>query len=98
MRSGYSVEQVFIRPRGGQYSFTFVLVAPSGALLRDSITLHSSNLKQAISMASRYLFAKGFIDEVRGLRLRVERAGTLHDDANLKAQFIRAFETLVEPP
>ncbi len=92
MRRGYTVEQVFVRKKGGRFAIEFGFVALSGAVKRETLTFSVPSAKAALSQAARYLAGRGDIDRVDGLRLRVERRGQLYDDATLKAHFARRFE------
>ena len=92
MRSGYEVEQVFLRLRGGLLEFEFVLVAPSGALKHDRVSFPTRNSIEGIRYAARYLATRGDVDSVSGARLRVEQRGELRDDVSLKRMFIHAFQ------
>lgn len=91
MRSGYRVEQVFVHPKGGGIELSFVLVAPSGALKHDKLSLRETNMGTAVRRAASHLARRGDVDSAAGVRLRVERKGRLTDDAELKHLFVQAF-------
>lgn len=92
MRSGYQVEQVFVRPKGGGMELSFVLVAPSGALKHDKLKLQETDARAAVRRAASHLASRGDVAGVEGVRLRVERKGKLTDDATLKRLFVEAFQ------
>ena len=92
MRRGYSVEQVFLRLRGGQISVEVVLVAPSGALKHDKVSFPTRSELEATKRAATYLASRGDIEHADGARLRVERRGELRDEASLKRLFRQTFE------
>ncbi len=96
MRSGYEVEQIFLRPRGGQLAVECVLVAPSGALKRDTLTFPTRSELEATKRAARHLASRGDVEGVSGVRLRVERRGELRDEASLKRLFVQTFEDGLE--
>ena len=96
MRSGYEVEQLFLRLRGGQFSVECVLVAPSGALKHDTVTFPTRSELEAVKRAARYLAGRGDVEGAEGVRLRVERRGELKDEKNLKRFFVQTFQDELE--
>jgi hypothetical protein len=92
MRSGYGVEQVFLRLRGGLLELEFVLVAPSGALKHDKVSFPTRNHIEGVRYAARHLASRGDVDTVSGVRLRVEQRGEFKDDPSLKRMFIHEFQ------
>ena len=92
MRSGYSVEQVFLKLRGGQIVLEFVLVALSGALKHDKVSFPTRSELEATKRGALYLASRGDVESTQGMRLRVERRGKLRDEASLKRLFIQTFE------
>jgi hypothetical protein len=91
MRSSYAVDQVFVRPRGGGLELSFVLVALSGAIKHEVLFRPNGDAQEAVAWAARHLAARGDIDRVDRVRLRVEKRGALRDDAVLRHLFIEAF-------
>ncbi len=96
MRSGYSVEQVFLRLRGGQMTLEVVLVALSGAIKHDKVSFPTRSELEATKRGAAYLAARGDIDSASSARVRVERRGELRDEASLKRLFIQTFEDELE--
>ena len=92
MRSSYSVEQVFLKLRGGQIVLEFVLVALSGALKHDRVSFPTRSELEATKRGAVYLASRGDVESAQGVRLRVERRGELRDEASLKRLFIQTFE------
>lgn len=93
MRSSYTVEQVFVRPRGGGLELAFVLVALSGAIKHEALRFFSTSAPEAVARAARQLAARGDIESAEGVRLRVEERGALRDDAALRRLFVQTFES-----
>lgn len=91
MKSGYSVEQVFLRRSGGSEVVDLVFVAPSGALKKERFAFPGATERQALERCARHLAARGDVDRAEDARLRVERGGRLVDDSALKAVFTQAF-------
>ena len=92
MRSGYSVEQVFLKLRGGQMTLEFVLVALSGAIKHDKVSFPTRSEFEATKRGAVYLSSRGDVESTQGMRLRVERRGQLRDESSLKRLFIQTFE------
>ena len=92
MRSGYSVEQVFLRLRGGQMTVEVVLVAPSGAIKHDKVSFPTRSELEATKRTATYLTSRGDVERADGARLRVERRGEFRDEASLKRLFAQTFE------
>lgn len=91
MRSGYEVEQVFLRLCGGMLNVELVLVAPSGAIKHDTLTFPTKSELEAVERAARHLSQRGDVEGVSGVRLRVERRGGLKDEPSLKRLFVQEF-------
>lgn len=87
MRGGYELEQVFLYLRGAMTEVLLVTVAPSGALRREKFKYPTRDLLEASRRAAKSLAQRGDVDEVAGMRLRIEKDKTLHDDAKLKQYF-----------
>jgi len=86
------LEQVFLRPRGGAIEALVVVERESGARERAVMPLPHAEPSAAADTLGRQLARSGAVDRVRGVRLRVERAGALRDDAPLAARLVAAFE------
>lgn len=96
MQSGYEVEQVFVRKRGGMFELLVVTVAPSGARRRETLRFDAPNKRTAVRKAGKLLASRGDTEDASGVRLRVETRGQLHDDATLQREFISAFDEIWE--
>ena len=96
MRSGYSVEQVFLKLRGGFMTLELVLVAPSGAVKHDKLSFPTRSELEATKRGAAHLAARGDVDSVSGVRVRVERRGELKDERALKKLFAETFEDELE--
>ena len=96
MRSGYSVEQVFLKLRGGLMKVELVLVAPSGALKRDTLSFPTRSELEATKRSAAHLAARGDVDSANGVRVRAERRGELRDEKSLKKLFVETFEDALE--
>ena len=92
----YSLEQVFIRKRGGQLELLLVLENPAGRRHREKLTFPTQNALEGVRRAAKHLAYRGNIEDVSKLRLRVEAKGDLKDDASLKRIFIGDFEMHAE--
>ncbi len=92
MRSGYSVEQVFLKLRGGLMRVELVLVAPSGAIKRDTLSFPTRSEFEAAKRSARHLAARGDVESTNGARVRVERRGELRDERSLRKLFVETFE------
>ncbi len=91
MRTGYAVEQVFLRLSKGGLELSFVLLAVSGALKHETMRFATKNEREVVTRAARFLAARGDVDSADSLRFRVERGGRLKDDASLKTLFTKTF-------
>ena len=96
MRSGYSVEQVFLKLRGGLMNVELVLIAPSGATKRDTLSFPTRSELEATRRSAVHLAARGDVDSANGVRVRVERRGALRDERSLKKLFVETFEDELE--
>jgi len=96
MQSGYEVEQVFVRKRGGMFELLVVAIAPSGAQRRETFRFDAANKRTAVRKAGKMLASRGDTEDASGVRLRVETRGQLHDDSTLKREFIDAFDEVWE--
>jgi hypothetical protein len=86
------LEQAFLRPRGGRYEALLVIEHETGARERATLLLPHADLEGAARALGRHVARSALADRTRGVRLRVERAGTLGDDAELAAALTEAFE------
>lgn len=86
----WSVEQVFVRPAGGQLEVLMVIENPAGARFRERFTLAGRDRGEAVRRAARYLAYRGQVTGARRLRLRVEEGGELRDDEDLRDVFAAA--------
>lgn len=96
MRTGYEVEQVFLRPKRGQTEVELVLVAPSGALKHERQTFPTREFAEAVRRSAQHLANRGDVVSASGLRLRVSREGSLKDDKRLAEAFELEFEDALE--
>lgn len=96
MRSSYQVEQVFVRPKGGQLEVEVVLVALSGALKHDAMSFATRNEGDAVRRAARHLASRGDVESAEKARLRVARGASLVDDAALRRIFRHTFAVIVD--
>jgi len=96
MQSGYEVEQVFVRKRGGMFELLVITIAPSGAQRRETLRFDAPNKHTAVCKAAKLLASRGDTEDASGARLRVETRGQLHDDTTLKRAFIDAFDEVWE--
>jgi hypothetical protein len=86
------LEQVFLRRRSGRYEALAVIERESGARERSTVQLPAEGLEEAARALGRHLARSALADGTRGARVRVERGGTLHDDAALAALLTAAFD------
>lgn len=86
-----TVDQVFLRLRGGQSEVLLVLENIAGARQRETLTYPTRNSIEAIRRAAKQLAFRGSITDVSKLRFRREEKGELKDDAELKRLFISEF-------
>jgi hypothetical protein len=89
MRTGLTVEQLFVRRRAGRISFLAVLEAPSGARRREEVPTPFSAPEQALGYLARHFAARGDVDGASRVRVREERGGDQVDRRDL-AQAFRA--------
>ena len=73
-----------------------VLIAPSGAIKRDSLSFPTRSELEAIKRSAAHLAARGDVDSTNGVRVRVERRGELKDERALKKLFAETFEDELE--
>ncbi len=85
-----TVEQVFVRRRGGHTEVLLVLESPAGERLRETLPLGGVGFEEAARRAAVELARRG-IRPARRLRVRSERGGSLDDDAALRDVFLRAW-------
>lgn len=88
----WSVEQVFVRPSGGQLEVLMVIENPAGARFRERFTLAGRDRREAVRRAARYLAYRGQVTGTRRLRLRIEEGGELRDDPDLLVVFEAALK------
>lgn len=86
------LEQVFLRRRAGRIEALAVLERESGARERHTVPLPSAELETAARLLGRDLGRSGRADTVRGVRVRVERGGSLVDEPGLAQVVEHAFE------
>ena len=92
MLSTYSVDQVFVRLRGGQLELLLVLENAAGARHRETLTFPTQNTIEGVRRGAKHLAYRGDIESVDGVRLRLEkRGGELKDEPSLKRIFINDF-------
>jgi hypothetical protein len=87
MRSGLTVEQLFVRRRAGRISFLAVLEAPSGARRREEVPTPFQALDPALGYLARHFARRGDVDGADRLRVREERGGDLVDRRDLAEAF-----------
>lgn len=92
MLTGRYLEQVFVRPRGAGLELLLVLENAAGARFRETLQIPTRDASEAVRRAARHLAARGDVEDVGRLRLRVERGGALEDDGALERAFIAVFE------
>ena len=92
MRS-LTLEQIFLRLRGGALELLLVLETLAGARLRETLSFPTRNELEAVRRAAAHLARRGDVELASRLRLRVERSGTLRDEPSLRREFINAFES-----
>ena len=83
----WTVEQVFVTTKGGAVDVMMVLENPAGARFRERFSMPGNDRREAVRRAARWLAYRNQVGGTRRLRLRVERGGTLEDDARLKDAF-----------
>ena len=91
------MEQVFVGRRGGRIELRFVLEAASGARTRTTLLAPGAAPEEAVRWAGRALARAGEVRDVERVRLRVERGGTLVDDAALARVLVEAFRAELGP-
>ena len=92
MQQSYSVQQVFLRLRGGQLVLEFVLVAPGGVMEHDKVSFPTRSELEATKRGAVYLAAKGDMNSADNVRVHVERRGELKNEASLGRLFKETFE------
>lgn len=91
MQQELSLQQVFLRRRGGQLEALIVLENLAGATYRETLPLATADRAEGVRKLARQLASRGTVSEVARLRLRVEAQGALQDDAALKQLLLREF-------
>jgi hypothetical protein len=87
VRSGLTVEQLFVRRVSGRVTFLAVLEAPSGARSRESVPTPFDAVDPAMRYLVRHYASRGDVDGAGRLRVREERAGALLERRDLAATF-----------
>ena len=87
----FTLDQAFVRLRGGQLEFLLVLENVAGARHRETLTFPTRNTIEAVRRAAKHLAYRGDITEVSQVRLRREERGVLKDDASLQRLFVGEF-------
>ena len=88
----YTLEQVFLKLRGGQLELLLVFENIAGARHRETLTYPTRNTIEAVRRTAKHLAYRGDVERVKGLRLRREERGLLKDDSSLKRLFENEFE------
>lgn len=91
MRLEWSIEQLFLRPKGADFEVLMVVVSPAGARFRETTRSPGRDARAAVQTAARYLAGRGQVTEAARLRVRVERGGRLDDAPELAHAFREAF-------
>jgi hypothetical protein len=91
MYGDLSVQQLFLRLRGGHLEVLLVLENIAGATYRETLRFPTRNTVDVIRQVAKQLAYRGTVTEVDNLRLRVETRGVLKDDVALKRLFISEF-------
>ncbi len=86
-----TVEQLFVRRRSGRISLLMVLESPAGERERETLLAPTASPEDAVRFAARHLARRGIRPAAR-VRVRVERGGSLVDDASLHDAFVRVLE------
>ncbi|MEJ2293083.1 MAG: hypothetical protein P8Y05_15415 [Deinococcales bacterium] len=86
-----TVEQLFVRRRAGRISLLMVLESPAGERERETLMAPTASPEEAVCFAARHLGRRGIRPAAR-VRVRVERGGSLVDDAPLRDTFVRALK------
>lgn len=89
MRSGLTVEQIFVRRASGRVSFLVVLEAPSGARRRETVPTPFDAVEPALRYLVRHVASRGGVDGAGRLRVREERGGELIERRELADTFRR---------
>lgn len=92
----YTLEQAFLKLRGGQLELLLVLENMAGARHRETLTYPTRNTIDAVRRAAKHLAYRGDVERVKGVRFRREERGILKDDSSLKRLFENAFEEHAE--
>ncbi len=87
-----SLEQLFLRLRGGGLELLLVLENRAGARFRETLTFPTRNELEAVRRAAKHLAYRGDVTDASRLRLRVERGGELKDEPTLKREFVNEFQ------
>lgn len=97
MLSTYSLDQLFLRLRGGHMEVLMVLENPAGARHRETLTFPTRNTVETVRRTAKHLVQKGQVTSVQKVRLRREERGELIDDDALRRLFISEFDAHYEP-
>ena len=92
----YTLEQAFLKMRGGMLVFLFVFENIAGARHRETKSYPTQNSIEAVRRAAKQLAYRGDVTGVDKLRLRVETRGELKDDASLLRMFKNEFARYYE--
>jgi hypothetical protein len=87
-----ALEQVFVARRGGRVELRLVLVDPADGRTRATHMAPTGDESEATRWLGRHLARGGEIDDLRRLRVRVERGGGLVDAPALARELIAAYE------
>ncbi len=85
-----TVEQLFVRRRGGRVELLVMLETPSGERQRETLLAPTASPDQAMHYAARQLARRGLRLGPR-LRVRREQGSSLVDDPGLKRAFLGAW-------
>jgi hypothetical protein len=87
----YSLEQVFLRLRGGLMEVLLVLEDISGARTRETLKFPTRNGVETVRRLAKHLVNRGDVEDLKKLRLRVEERGELKDDEGLRRLLLSEF-------
>lgn len=86
-----TLEQVFLRRRSGRIEALLVVERESGGRERETVPLPTEDVVQGARLLGRQLARRGRVDAVHGVRLRIERSGSLEDEPALADALVGAF-------
>ncbi len=92
MTQGWRVEQLFVRRAAGRITLLAVLENPAGARRREEVPTPATTPEDALRFLARHLAHRHDVEGTTRLRIREERAGTMHDRPEWNAVFTNAFE------